>query len=104
MSTPLLSEHALLSANLALHPLAEQASDPSGRQYTALSQVTRPSPTIRQALNDLQILYKEHESSFEALLTRNGNNSIHVNNLQKLMIEIVKYMNGLNPPTYMRVS
>jgi len=29
----------------------------------------------------LQILYKDHESSFEALLTRNGNNSIHVSNL-----------------------
>ena len=45
----------------------------------------------------LQILYKDYESSFEALLTRNGN-SIHVNNLQKLMIEICKSMNGLNPP------
>jgi len=29
----------------------------------------------------LQILYKDHQSSFEALLTRNGNNSIHVSNL-----------------------
>ena len=46
----------------------------------------------------LQILYKDYESSFEALLTRSGNNSIHVNNLQKLMIEIFKAMNGLNPP------
>ena len=46
----------------------------------------------------LQILYKDYESSFEALLTRSGNNSIHVNNLQKLMIEIFKTMNGLNPP------
>ena len=55
--------------------------------------MTRLSPTIRQALNDLQILYKEHESSFEAFLTRNGNNSIHVNNLQQLMIEIFKSMN-----------
>ena len=34
----------------------------------------------------LQILYKDYESSFEALLTRNGSNSLHVNNLQKLMI------------------
>ena len=46
----------------------------------------------------LQILYKYYESSFEALLTRSGNNSIHVNNMQKLMIEIFKTMNGLNPP------
>ena len=36
----------------------------------------------------LQILYKDYESSFEALLTRIGSNSVHVNNLQKLMIEI----------------
>ena len=48
----------------------------------------------------LQILYKDCESSFEALLTRNGNNSIVVNNLQKLIIEIFKSMNGLNPHLY----
>ena len=46
----------------------------------------------------LQILYKDYESSFEALLTRSGSNSIHVNNLQKRVIEILKIMNGLNPP------
>ena len=44
-----------------------------------------------------QILYKDNESSFEALLTRIGSNSVHVNNLQKLMIEIFKSMNGLKP-------
>ena len=43
----------------------------------------------------LQILYKDYKSSFEALLTRMGSNSLHVNNLQKLMIEIIKSM---NPP------
>ena len=48
----------------------------------------------------LQILHKDYESSFEALLTRNGNNSMHVNNLQKLMLEIFKFMNGLNPHLY----
>ena len=46
----------------------------------------------------LQILHKDYESSFEALLTRSGNNSIHVNNLQKFMTEVFKTMNGLNPP------
>ena len=44
-----------------------------------------------------QILYKDNESSFEAMPTRIGSNSIHVNNLQKLMIEIFKSMNGLKP-------
>ena len=29
----------------------------------------------------LQILYEDHESSFEALLTRSGSNIIHVRNL-----------------------
>ena len=46
----------------------------------------------------LQFLYNDYESSIEALLTRNGNNNIHVNNLQKLKIEIFKSMNELNPP------
>ena len=31
------------------------------------------------------------------VVTRSGSNSIHVGNLQKLMIEIFKSMNGLNP-------
>ena len=48
----------------------------------------------------LQMLYKDFESSFEALPTRYGNNSIHVNNLKKLIIEILKSMNGLNPHLY----
>ena len=43
-------------------------------------------------------MYKDYESSFETLLTRNGSNSIQVKNLQKLMIEIFKSMDGLNPP------
>ena len=47
----------------------------------------------------LQILYKDCESSLEALLTRNGSNTIHVNNLQKLMTEIIS-VNGLNPYVY----
>ena len=46
----------------------------------------------------LQISYKDYESSFEALLTRSGSHSVHVKNLQKLMVEIFKTMNGLNPP------
>ena len=46
----------------------------------------------------LQILHKDYESSFDALLTRNGSNRIHVKNLQKLIIEFFKSVNGLNPP------
>ena len=57
-----------------------------------------PRDTVRTHERALQILYKDYESSFEALLTRNGNNSIHVNNLKKLMIEIFKSMIGLHLP------
>ena len=45
----------------------------------------------------LWILYKDYESSFETLLARSGSNSIHIKNLQKLMTEIYKSMNHLNP-------
>ena len=45
----------------------------------------------------LRILYKDYESSFETLLTRSGSFKIHVKNLQKLMTEIYKSMNHLNP-------
>ena len=45
----------------------------------------------------LRILYKEYECSFKTLLTRSGSFSIHVRNLQKLMTEIYKSINHLNP-------
>ena len=45
----------------------------------------------------LRILYEEYECPFEALLTRSGRFCIHVRNLQKLMTEIYKSMNQLNP-------
>ena len=45
----------------------------------------------------LRILYKDYESSFETLLARSGSNSINIKNLQKLMTEIYKSMNHLNP-------
>ena len=48
----------------------------------------------------LQQCFHDYESSFEALLTRIGINSVHANNLHKLMIEIFKSMNGLNPHLY----
>ena len=45
----------------------------------------------------LRILYEDYESSFETLLARSGSNSMHIKNLQKLMTEIYKSMNHLNP-------
>ena len=45
----------------------------------------------------LRILYEDYESSFETLLARSGSNNMHIKNLQKLMTEIYKSMNHLNP-------
>ena len=45
----------------------------------------------------LRILYEDYDSSFETLLARSSSNSIHIKNLQKLMTEIYKSMNHLNP-------
>ena len=45
----------------------------------------------------LRILYKECDCPLETLLTRSGSFCIHVRNLQKLMTEIYKSMNKLNP-------
>ena len=45
-----------------------------------------------------RILYKDYESPFETLLARSDRFCLHVRNLQKLMTEIYKSMNHLNPP------
>ena len=45
----------------------------------------------------LRILYEDYESSFETLLAQSCSNRIHIKNLQKLMTEIYKSMNHLNP-------
>ena len=45
----------------------------------------------------LRILFKDYDSSFDELLEKSESVKIHVQNLQKLMIEIYKTMNNLNP-------
>ena len=45
----------------------------------------------------LRILHKKYECPFETLLPRSGSFCIHVRNLQKLMTEIYKSVNQLNP-------
>ena len=45
----------------------------------------------------LRILYKEFDCPLETLLTRSGSFCIHVRKLQKLMTDIYKSMNKLNP-------
>ena len=46
----------------------------------------------------LRILLNDHESTFEALLAKNGETNIHTQNLRMLMIEIHKTLNNTNPP------
>lgn len=45
----------------------------------------------------LRILYRDYESSFETLLASSCSNSIQIKNLQKLMTEVYKSKNHLNP-------
>ena len=45
----------------------------------------------------LQIVYRDTESSFDELLTKDNSVSVHQRNLQLLMIEIYKTKNSLNP-------
>ena len=45
----------------------------------------------------LRILYRDYESSFEELIERDNTKTIHTKNLQKLMIEVYKSLNHLNP-------
>ena len=44
----------------------------------------------------LRILLGDHESTFEALLAKNGETNIHTKNLRMLMIEIYKMLNNTN--------
>ena len=46
----------------------------------------------------LRILFDDHESTFEALLAKNGETNIYTQNLRMLMIEIYKTLNNTNPP------
>ena len=45
----------------------------------------------------LMILYRDYESKFEELLQRDNTKTAHNKNLQKLIIEVYKLFNHLNP-------
>ena len=45
----------------------------------------------------LRILHNDYDSSFNILLEKSDTVTIHIKNLQKLMLEIFKSMNHLNP-------
>ena len=45
----------------------------------------------------LRVLYQDFESSFEELLSRHDDVTIHLENLQKLILEVYKTLHFLNP-------
>ena len=51
----------------------------------------------------LRILYNDYDSSFQSLLRRSNSYTIHVKNLQKLMTEIYKSLNNMNPSIVLEI-
>ena len=45
----------------------------------------------------LSVLLKEYDASFELCLQREADTTIHIKNLQKLMLEVFETLNSLNP-------
>ena len=45
----------------------------------------------------LRVLHKEYDASFELCLQREADATIHIKNLQKLILEVFKTLNSLNP-------
>ena len=58
---------------------------------TATNDINRPHKRA------LRILYRDCESTFEELLERDNTKTTHTKNQQKLMIEVYKSFNHLNP-------
>ena len=46
----------------------------------------------------LRITYKDYKNSYSDILYLHGEKSIHQYNIQYLMIEVYKFLNGLSPP------
>ena len=45
----------------------------------------------------LRVLHKDYDASFDMCLMREADTTIHIKNLQKLMVEVFKTLNSLNP-------
>ena len=52
---------------------------------------------IRVYKRALSILLRDYDASFDELLVKNEEKTIHVQNLQMLMIEVYKSLNHQNP-------
>ena len=46
----------------------------------------------------LRIIYNDQQSSFTELLNKDNSVSIHIRNIQRLVIEMFRFYNGLSPP------
>ena len=47
----------------------------------------------------LKIIYNDKQSSFAELLNKDSSVSIHIRNIQKLVIKMLRFYNGLLPPS-----
>ena len=48
----------------------------------------------------LRLIYDDYESSFDILFNKNKSFSIHHQNIQKLMLEVYKFLNKLSPDNF----
>ena len=46
----------------------------------------------------LRIICNDQQSSFTELLNKDNSVSIHIRNIQRLVIEMFRFYNGLSPP------
>ena len=51
----------------------------------------------------LRIVYNDYNSSFNELLEKTNENTIHIKNIRILMTEIYKFLNGLSPPIMSKI-
>ena len=51
----------------------------------------------RTNIRALRVLHKDYDASFEMCLQRKADTTIHIKNLQKLMLEVFKTLNSMNP-------
>ena len=52
----------------------------------------------------LRIIYKVKQSFFTELLNKGNSLSIHIKNIQRLAIEMLRFYNGLSPPLMNNIS
>ena len=52
----------------------------------------------------LRTIYDDKQSFFTELLNKDNSLSIHIRNIQRLAIEMLRFYNGLSPPLMNNIS